>query len=156
MAVADMISRMQRIVDRVVSPETRSGFYENVWAFFQEQPILATFFLSTLTISLPPLLFFLTFTLSVLTFSLVAAIIFSLFWIGVALLLLVPTLFVTVGLGVIIWVWAISSWVLTKWIYGMLPATKGEVKGQVNGKKVFIKKEEGDFMPHGGEVRNGF
>jgi hypothetical protein len=41
MVVAGMTSRMQRIVDRVVSPETRSGFYENVWAFFQEQPVLA-------------------------------------------------------------------------------------------------------------------
>jgi hypothetical protein len=61
-----------------------------------------------------------------------------------------------VGLGVIIWVWAVSSWVTARWIYGLLPATKGQAQGQINGRKVFIKKEEGDFMPHGGEVRNGF
>jgi hypothetical protein len=34
--------------------------------------------------------------------------------------------------------------------------TQGEAHAQINGRKVYIKKEGADFMPHGGEVRNGF
>lgn len=154
MVVAGTISRVQRMVDRVVSPETRSRFYGNVSEFFQDQPLIATFLLTTLTISLPPLLLFTTFTLSVLAFSFISAILFSLFWIGIATILLIPTLFFTCGLGIIIWVWAISSWVVARWLYGFVPATqgKGEFRFQ-DGKKVVVKKEEGEF-PQGG-VRNG-
>ncbi|KAF7879496.1 hypothetical protein EAF04_000692 [Stromatinia cepivora] len=154
MVVAGTISRVQRMVDRVVSPEKRSRFYGNVSEFFQEQPLIATFLLATLTISLPPLLLFTTFTLSILAFSFITAILFSLFWIGIATLLLVPTLFVTCGLGIIIWVWAVSSWVVARWLYGFVPAAqgKGELRFQ-DGKKVVVKKEEGEF-PKGG-ARNG-
>lgn len=113
-----------------------------------------TFLLTTLAISLPPLLLFTTFTLSVLAFSFISAILFSLFWIGIATILLVPTLFITCGLGIFIWVWAVSSWIVARWLYGFVPASKGtgEFRFQ-NGKKLVVKKEEGE-LPQGG-VRNG-
>ncbi|KAG4030397.1 hypothetical protein MFRU_012g01330 [Monilinia fructicola] len=154
MVVAGTISRVQRVIDRVVSPERRSQFYGNVSEFFQEQPLIATFLLTTLAISLPPLLLFTTFTLSVLAFSFISAILFSLFWIGIATILLVPTLFITCGLGIFIWVWAVSSWIVARWLYGFVPASKGtgEFRFQ-NGKKLVVKKEEGE-LPQGG-VRNG-
>ncbi|KAI9646291.1 hypothetical protein NHQ30_005732 [Ciborinia camelliae] len=153
MVVAAMISRVQRMVDRVVSPERRSQFYGNISEFFQEQPLIATFLLATLTISLPPLLLFTTFTLSVLAFSLISAILFCLFWIGIASLLLVPTLFVTCGLGIIIWVWAVSSWITARWLYGFMPMAKGtsELRFQ-NGKKMVVKKDEGELPQR--EIRN--
>ncbi|ESZ93156.1 hypothetical protein SBOR_6435 [Sclerotinia borealis F-4128] len=154
MVVSGTISRVQRMIDHVVSPERRSQFYGNVSEFFQEQPLIATFLLATLTISLPPLLLFTTFTLSVLAFSFISAILFSFFWIGIATLLLVPTLFVTCGLGIIIWVWAVSSWIVARWLYGFVPVTKGsgEIRLQ-DGKRMVVKKEEGE-MPQVG-VRNG-
>ncbi|CAD6442753.1 98522e20-ba06-4329-b8ad-f3c3abfce5d3 [Sclerotinia trifoliorum] len=46
MVAAGTISRVQRMVDRVVSPETRSRFYGNVSEFFQDQPLIATFLLA--------------------------------------------------------------------------------------------------------------
>ncbi|KAB8296981.1 hypothetical protein EYC80_002384 [Monilinia laxa] len=41
MVVASTISRVQKFIDRVVSPEQRSQFYGNVSEFFQEQPLIA-------------------------------------------------------------------------------------------------------------------
>ncbi|KAM3152395.1 hypothetical protein ABEW05_007200 [Botrytis cinerea] len=154
MVVAGTYSRVQRTIDRVVTPERRSQFYGQVSEFFQEQPLIATFLLATLSISLVPLFLFTTFTLSVLALSFVSAILFSFFWIGIALLLLVPTLFVTCGLGILVWVWAVSSWVVARWLYGFVPASNGTGELRFpNGKKMVVKKEEGE-APRA-EYRNG-
>lgn len=41
MVVAGTYSRVQRTIDRVVTPERRSQFYGQVSEFFQEQPLIA-------------------------------------------------------------------------------------------------------------------
>jgi len=70
---------------------------------------------------------------------------FSLFWIGVALLVLVPTLFITVSLGIVVWIWAVSSFLVARWVYNVVPVNvRGKAEmGLPNGKKVVVNKEDG-------------
>jgi hypothetical protein len=160
-SASGVFARAQSLVDRAVSPETRSQFYSNTNTFAHEQPILfvsssflnrspalipqQTFLAIQLALSSTPLLLFLSFTIGVLALSLVTALLFSLFWIGVALLLLLPTLFVTVSLGIVVWIWAVSSILVARWVYNVVPVNvrgKAEV-GLPNGKKVVVDKQDG-------------
>lgn len=80
-----------------------------------------------------------------LALSLIAALLFSLFWIGIALLILVPTLFITVSLGIVVWIWAVSSFLAARWVYNVVPVNvrgKAEV-GMPNGEKVVVNKQDG-------------
>ncbi|TVY35923.1 hypothetical protein LSUB1_G006355 [Lachnellula subtilissima] len=148
-----LIAYAQSLVDRIISPSTRQNLYNSSISFAKEQPLLASFLAIQLSLSLTPLLLFTSFVLGVLSLSLISALLFSLFWIGVALLLLVPTLFVTVSLGLIVWIWAVSSFVVVRWVYNLVPV-KGAAKVElVNGKVLKVEKREGE-APRG-EVKNG-
>jgi hypothetical protein len=70
---------------------------------------------------------------------------FSLFWIGVALLVLVPTLFITVSLGLVVWIWAVTSFLVARWIYNIVPINvRGKAEAKIpNGKVVVSKSGEG-------------
>jgi hypothetical protein len=60
---------------------------------------------------------------------------------------LVPTLFITVSLGFVVWVWAVSSFVVARWVYGFVPVSvRGRAEaGLPNGKREVVeKKEDGD------------
>jgi hypothetical protein len=81
------------------------------------------FVLTHATFSLLPILIFVTFALSTLIFALATAILFTLFWTGVALLLLVPTLLVTSGIGLCVWAWFVSSFVALRWVYRLVYPT---------------------------------
>ncbi len=63
-----------------------------------------------------------------------------------------PTLFVTVSLGIAVWIWAISSFLIARWIYNILPINaKGKAEvGLPNVKKAVFDKS-GDVT---GEVRD--
>lgn len=92
--------------------------------------------------ALTPILLFTTFVVSTIIFSFASALFFSLFWIGAALLVLVPSLFTTVALGIAIWAWAIGSFVVAKWLYSIIPVS---VRGKAavdmpNGKTLKVKK----------------
>jgi len=95
-------------------------------------------------------LIFLSFAIATLLLSFVTAIVFSLFWIGVALLFLVPTLFITGSLGIAVFIWAVSSFLVARWIYNIVPVNvkgKGEL-ALPNGKKAVVTKTGegyGDF-----------
>jgi hypothetical protein len=91
---------------------------------------------SQLLLSFLPLLIFLTFSLSTILFALGAAIVFALFWIGVALLILVPALLVTSSIAVLVWGWAVGSFVVARWLYNHSPV--GVQNGEV------VKKENGN------------
>lgn len=68
--------------------------------------------------SVVPVALFAAFTSSVLVLSLGAAVLFSLFWLGVAVMVLVPTLFVTVTIGAVLFCWAVAI----RFAYNTLPA----------------------------------
>ena len=174
-----LFARIQSLVDRVVSPATRRDVYANINTFSHEQPFLAVsrhphinliglleqsltycaqlFLTLQLLLSFTPLLLFLSFSAGVLLLSLVSAILFSLFWIGVALLVLVPTLFITVSLGVGIWVWAVSSFVIARWIYGILPVSvRGTTEvGLPGGRRVVVDKGENGVSDVKADIRDG-
>ncbi|PNP84690.1 hypothetical protein FNYG_01784 [Fusarium nygamai] len=123
-------------VDRVVPPNSRQKAYDNTASFASSRPILFSFIVSQLLLSFLPLLIFLTFSLSTIVFALGAAIVFALFWIGVALLVLVPALLVTSSIAVLVWGWAIGSFIIARWLYNHSP-----VGGQNNE---VVKKENGN------------
>ncbi|KAG0652443.1 hypothetical protein D0Z07_1373 [Hyphodiscus hymeniophilus] len=154
-----IFARTQALVDRVVSPDTRGRFYSNVGTFSHEQPLLATFLFIQLILSFTPLALFISFTIGTLLLSLITALVFSLFWIGVALLVLVPTLFITVSLGIAVWIWAVTSFLVARWVYNVVPINvKGKAEmGLPNGKKVVVNKRDGwtDTGEVKGEVVDG-
>lgn len=115
---AGFLAFMQRQVDRVVSPETREQAYERTQTFAKERPLLFTFLVAQALASVIPLGLFAAFTSSVMVLSLGAAVMFSLFWLGMAMLVLVPTLFVTVTIGSIMFFWLIAG----KFAWNSLPA----------------------------------
>jgi hypothetical protein len=82
---------------------------------------LQTFVLIQTLLSFTPVALFLAFALGTLALSFITALLFSLFWIGIALFVLVPTLFITVSLGVVLWVWAVSSFLVARWLYNIVP-----------------------------------
>lgn len=92
-------------------PLTQAGF-----------PLLQAFVASQLFFSLLPLVLFASFATSITLFALVTAVIFSLFWVGVATLFLVPTLFLTCSVAVLVWLWIASAFNVARWVYNLLPA----------------------------------
>ncbi|CAF3450534.1 hypothetical protein SNK03_002333 [Fusarium graminearum] len=130
------ITYARNSVDRVVPPPSRQKAYDDTMAFASSRPVLFSFIVSQLLLSFLPLLMFLTFSLSTILFALGAAIVFALFWIGVALLVLVPALLVTSSIAVLVWGWAVGSFVVARWLYSHSPV--GVQNGEV------VKKENGN------------
>ncbi|KAG9247232.1 hypothetical protein BJ878DRAFT_557294 [Calycina marina] len=140
--IAGLYGIAQRQVDRIISPQTRSRYYTSISTFAQEQPVLFTFLALQLLCSALPLALFLSFTTGTLLLSLVTALLFSFFWIGVALVILIPTLFITVGLGIGVSVWAVGSFLVAKWVYARIPVSvRGRTEvGLMNGNNAVVSK----------------
>ncbi|EGY16105.1 hypothetical protein HYQ45_008517 [Verticillium longisporum] len=137
----------QRQLDRAVSPSTRQQAYTSAADFAHERPLLFAFLVAQLIFSFLPLVIFATFALSTVGFALGAALIFALFWIGVALLVLVPTLFLTSAVGLLVWIWAAGSFVVARKLWQVAPASiKGGQDGSTNGERtgVVLKEEPRD------------
>ncbi|KAH8752138.1 hypothetical protein F5882DRAFT_61471 [Hyaloscypha sp. PMI_1271] len=138
---SSIITYAQCLIDTVISPDTRKEYYNKTVAFAQDQPILFTFVLIQFLLSSTPVAIFLAFALGALALSFITALLFSLFWIGVALLLLVPTLFITVSLGIVLWVWAVSSFLIARWVYNFVPSKS--YRSTDPGKGTVVKSESG-------------
>lgn len=71
--------------------------------------------------------------------------------------MLIPTLFVTVSLGIAVWVWLVSSFLIARWVYNMAPINikrKTEV-GLPNGKKAVVTNSGEGYGDVKAEVQNG-
>lgn len=110
---------------------------------------MQSFLLSQIALTGIPLGLFVVLTIGVLVFALVAALvigvlgalIFTVVCVGFALLILLPTLFITTFAGAFIWLWGVGGYYILKWfnkkdIPGIhskmgdsLPALNGEAKG---------------------------
>ncbi|KAK8001306.1 hypothetical protein PG991_013528 [Apiospora marii] len=133
----------QRQVDRVVSQPTRQKAYDVTTSFAQERPLTFAFLVSQSVFSLLPLMLFVSFALSTVVFALVCGLVFSLFWIGIATLLLVPTLFVTCTVAVLVWVWAVATFLFARRVYHMIPASvRGDMAIRMpgTGQEVIFQK----------------
>ncbi|KAL2760358.1 hypothetical protein ACRALDRAFT_1059809 [Sodiomyces alcalophilus JCM 7366] len=137
----------RRQLDRIISPSTRQNFYAATLNFAQERPLFFAFVLFQLLFSFLPLVTFAVFALSLATLALGAAIVFSLFWIGVALLVLVPTLFLTSSIGLLVWVWAAGSFVVAKRLWALAAHAPSHERGGYDG----VWKSE----KRGADERNG-
>ncbi|KAK2596017.1 hypothetical protein N8I77_013528 [Diaporthe amygdali] len=124
MAVYDYVSgtidSARRQADRVVSPHDRQKAYDSVLSFAQEQPLLFSFIVAQLLLSLVPILLFASFVLGTVALALFTAVIFSLFWIGVASIILGSTLFVTFGLAALGWLWFVGTYLAANFVYGLV------------------------------------
>lgn len=101
-----------------------------------------TFLAAQLIFSFIPLLTFAIFSLSTVAFAFFAAIVFSLFWIGVALLVLVPALLVTFSIAVLVWAWAVGSFIVARWLYYHSPVgMQGDLQVETGGKRFTVYKE---------------
>ena len=102
-----------------------------------------SFIVSQLLLSFLPLLLFTTFAVSTVAFSLGAAVVFALFWIGVAFMLLIPTLLVTSSIAVLVWGWAVGSFLVARWLYRHSPVgVQGDLTIDAAGRRVDVVKGE--------------
>lgn len=133
----------QRQVDRVISPQSREGLYDAINQFATQRPILFAFIVSQLIFSALPLALFISFSISTAAFAIVSATLFCVFWIGVGLLVLCPILFVTSGIAVLVWVWAVVTFIVGRKVYQMLPVSlQGDMQVKMpSGKQVIFQKE---------------
>ncbi|OHW90096.1 hypothetical protein CSPAE12_11322 [Colletotrichum incanum] len=147
---AGVLAYSQRQMNRIVSQDTRQRAYSNAYNLAQEQPFLFAFLLAQLIFSFLPILVFASFSASTIAFAFGAAAVFSLFWIGVALLVLVPTLFFTCSIAVLVWVWAAGSFVVAKRLYEISPIrARGELEVDApNGKTYAVTKHEDGVHAH--------
>ncbi|KAI1749698.1 hypothetical protein F4782DRAFT_533136 [Xylaria castorea] len=142
----NMLAYTQRQIDRVVSPSTRQRAVESTTAFASKRPLLSLFVAAQLLTALLPFLLFATFVLSTTAIALACAVSFALFWSGVALLVLVPTLFLTFGFAVLVWLWAVGAYVVFRAVYARLPArVRGSPNGNNTDSRVIFSKHASDF-----------
>lgn len=124
--------------DRIVpSPERRSRLTE----LARTHPFLATLLVSQIAFAGPPLLLFAFFIVNVLAFSLllavIAAVSATVLCAGFALLILVPTLVVTMVIGFGVWLWA---WTL----YGIVRLVGESLNSGSSGVSLNVALSKGD------------
>ncbi|PHH63151.1 hypothetical protein CDD81_6202 [Ophiocordyceps australis] len=140
---AGVRSMAQESFDRVVPPTSRRRAYDYSSALASQRPILFSFILSQLVFCFLPLLLFAAFAASTVVLALGAAVVFSLFWIGLALLVLVPVLLVASSVALIVWVWAVASFLLARWLYAHAPVgVSGGLQVDAAGRKFNVVKDE--------------
>lgn len=83
---------------------------------------IQSFLSAQLIFSFLPLLLFTIFGASTVAFAVGGAILFALFWIGLGLLVLIPTLFITASIGLLVWAWAAGSFVVVRAVYRRVAA----------------------------------
>ncbi|UNI17918.1 hypothetical protein JDV02_004225 [Purpureocillium takamizusanense] len=146
--IADQVtgtySVAQRSLDRVVPPSSRRHAYDAASALASSRPILFSFLLAQVCFSLLPLLLFTLFCASAVGFALATGLLFTLFWVGVALFALVPTLLLTSSVAALMWAWALSAFLVARWLYSHAPPGVTGRQAQAPVKSVSLKEEDLD------------
>lgn len=107
-----------------------------------DQFIIQTFVVSQLLFCALPVALFVSFSLSTAVFALVSAVVFALFWFGVALLVLVPILFFTSGIAILVWLWAAATILIGRWAYQMLLGG-GDAASESGNKQIIYSRDRG-------------
>jgi hypothetical protein len=118
-----LTNRVKAAVNRILPPERRENLRQRLVLFATSHPVVATLLLSQVAFSGIPIILFVLLTVGVLVFSLVAALVvgilaallFTVFCVGFALLILLPTLFITTFTGVGVWLWGWGAYHIVKW-----------------------------------------
>ncbi|KAG6037079.1 hypothetical protein E4U19_001265 [Claviceps sp. Clav32 group G5] len=140
------VSYAQGFVDWLMPPTTRRKAYNNISGFASRRPLLFSFLLTQVLWSFFPVFLFFAFSLGCIAVALGSAIVFSLFWMGVGLLVLTPTLFVTSSIAVMVWAWAVGTFVVARWLYLRTPiSVNAGMQVDAAGKQINILKDEKGF-----------
>ncbi|KAL9004779.1 MAG: hypothetical protein Q9188_002414 [Gyalolechia gomerana] len=118
-----MLDKGSAWLDSIFPPEKRNELMAKISKFATEKPMLASFILSHLALSGVPMGLFIIMTITVVVFSIIAALIlallaavlFSVACIGFALIILLPTLFITTAAASFIWLWGLGAYYILKW-----------------------------------------
>ena len=110
-------------LDRFFPPERRNEIKARLTKFATEKPKVASFLLSQIALSGPPIFLLVALTIGVGVFALLAgliiglvgALLFIVAMIGVALVIILPTLFVTTFAAAFIWLWGMGLYYIIKW-----------------------------------------
>lgn len=131
-------SKAQGVIDSLFPPEKRAEVLARLQAFVISNPKLSAFFLSNIALTGLPLIMFGVFTITVFVFSLVAALLvgvlaallFTVFMVGVALLVVLPTVFITTMGATFLFLWGLGGYYIFKWFNeGESPAPEGSAIG---------------------------
>lgn len=131
-------SRAQGVIDSLFPPEKRAEVLARLQAFVISNPKLSAFLLSNIALTGLPLIMFGVFTITVFVFSLVAALLigvlaallFTVFMVGVALLVVIPTVFITTMGATFLFLWGLGGYYILKWFNeGESPAPEGSAIG---------------------------
>ena len=121
--VSSLVTTVKGFIDRFFPPEKREAWKEWLIKFATEKPALASFLLSQLALSGPPLALFMLMTITVVVFALLAgilvgligALLFIVAAVGFALIIVLPVLFFTTGAAVFFWLWGMGTYYIIKW-----------------------------------------
>ncbi|MCJ1427027.1 hypothetical protein MMC29_004930 [Sticta canariensis] len=118
-----IVNQGQNFLDRIFPPEKRNELWAKLSRFATEKPMLASFIFSQITLSGIPIGLFVIMTITVVIFSLLGALlvgllgalIFIVVALGFALIILLPTLFITTFAAAFIWLWGVGGYYILKW-----------------------------------------
>ncbi|KAL8987783.1 MAG: hypothetical protein Q9169_008652, partial [Polycauliona sp. 2 TL-2023] len=122
-SLTGMLNKGSEWLDRIMPPERRNELMAKVSKFATEKPAMASFILSHLALSGVPMGLFIIMTITVVVFSIIvalilallAAVLFSVACVGFALVILLPTLFITTAAASFIWLWGMGAYYILKW-----------------------------------------
>jgi len=168
--VSSLGSKIQSVVNALLPPEKRAEWISRLQAFAVSNPKLAGFLLTNIALTGLPLLMFIIFTITVFVSSLLtallvgllAALLFTVFMVGIALLVILPTVFMTTMAAIFLFLWGLGGYYIVIWFNeDSSPAPEGDAIGdKLNnlsaGRMGFLtdgagKKEAGEFDELGGD-----
>ncbi|KAF4302964.1 hypothetical protein GTA08_BOTSDO09201 [Botryosphaeria dothidea] len=164
-------SKAQNVLDSLFPPEKRAELFSRLQAFAVSNPKLSAFLLTNFALTGLPLIMFAVFTLTVFVFSLVAALLvallvallFTAFMVGVALLVILPTVFLTTMGASFLFLWGLGGYYILKWFNdGASPAASAPAIGDklnslTGGRLDFLMNDvrKQDAKKEGGQDSNG-
>ena len=121
--ISNLTNSGSQYLDRFFPPERRNEIKAKLMKFATEKPKVASFLLSQIALSGPPLFLLVALTIGVGCFALIAglviglvgALLFIVAMVGVALVIVLPTLFVTTFAAAFIWLWGMGLYYIVKW-----------------------------------------
>jgi len=129
---------LRKGTDMILSSETREAVSAKLKEFAINNPKIAAFTTAQVVLTGLPLLLFITFCITAFLFSLIAALLigvvvallFTVFMIGVALVVVLPTIFLTTFGATFLFLCGIGGYYVLKWVNGgESPAAEGTAMG---------------------------
>ncbi|KAL9126875.1 MAG: hypothetical protein Q9175_007839 [Cornicularia normoerica] len=157
-SVGGMLNQGSAWLDSIFPPEKRNELMAKISKFATEKPMLASFIASQIALTGFPLGLFIVMTITVVVFALLAgliiglvgAVLFIVVCVGFALVILLPTLFLTTAAATFIWLWGMGGYyILKKFNKKEIPGIHTDMKGGPGGLKNQLGAITGEGGPQG-------